>query len=142
MLFLLFIYLILLLLIGWTAGLQARQPKNFYIAGQSAGILDVTLSLCATILGSSAILGTLSLTQTIGWAASWLMLCAGGGLLCLLPLAKYVRRYGKFTFPDLLESFYGKELRLLACALIPVTWTGVIAAQIIGGGKIISFVTL
>lgn len=138
---LLILYAVIFIMIGILSSFTAQRSKDFYVAGQKGSIFSITSSLLSTILGSSAILGTISLSQTTGWAASWLMICGSLGLICLIPLAKYVRRYGQFTLPDLLEKFYGIELKCLACLMIPVAWTGVIAAQIIGSAKILSYVT-
>jgi SSS family solute:Na+ symporter len=135
------LYLFCFILMGITAALKIKGPADFYAAGKHCGIASITCSLLATILGSSAILGTLSMSQKTGWASAWLMLCGTIGLLCLIPLAKNVRRYGNFTLTDLLGLFYGQPVKRLACLLIPVAWTGVIAAQIIGSGKILAFLT-
>jgi len=141
MLILLFIYLTVFIGIGMLAALYVKKTEDFYVAGRHGSIALISLSLLSTILGSSAILGTISLSQHTGWAASWMMLSGSLGLLCLIPLAKFVRRCGQYTLPELLESFYGKASKQLACAMIPIAWTGVVAAQIIGSGKIISFMT-
>ncbi len=138
---LIIIYFTVLILIGIFSAFQNKNSDDFYVAGKRCGLLYVTSSLLATILGSSAILGTISLSQHSGWSASWLMLCGSIGLLLLIPLAKYVRRYGKFTIADMLESFYGPQIKRIACTIIPIAWTGVIAAQIIGCGKIFAFLT-
>ena len=141
MIFILGLYIGLFLLLGFTCALTRTRPDEFFISRKSGSTINVSLSLLSTILGSSAILGTISLSQTIGWAASWMMISASAGLLALMPLAKYVRRYGRFTLPDLLETFYGPHMKRIACVMIPIAWTGVIAAQIIGSARILSFVT-
>lgn len=141
MIFILGFYIGLFLLLGFVCALTRTRPDEFFISRKSGSTINVSLSLVSTILGSSAILGTISLSQTIGWASAWMMISASAGLLALMPLAKYVRRYGRFTLPDLLETFYGPRMKQIACALIPVAWTGVIAAQIIGSARILSFVT-
>jgi SSS family solute:Na+ symporter len=137
----LIIYIMVFLAIGAFASFSIKRSDDFYVAGRKESVCNVTLSLLSTILGSSAILGTISLSQKTGWAASWMMICGSLGLLCLIPLAKYVRRYGQFTLPDLLEKFYGTEMKRMACILIPIAWTGVIAVQVIGSAKIISYIT-
>ena len=141
MIFALTLYLLIFTAIGIWSAFHTQNSSDFYAAGRSASPLSVTLSLLATILGSSAILGTISLSKTTGWASAWLMLCGSLGLLLLIPLTKFIRRHEQFTLPDLLEKFYGIEMKRLACLMIPVAWIGVIAAQIIGSAKVISFIT-
>ncbi len=134
-------FFILLLLIGFKVSAKTKNPSQFYIAGGSNSLWITTASLLATILGSSAILGTISLSFKIGWAAVWLMLSASLGLFALVPLSKYVRRYGQFTLPELFGKFFGPQAFRISSIMIPIAWTGVIAAQIIGGGKILNAVT-
>ncbi|HRZ39508.1 MAG TPA: sodium:solute symporter family protein, partial [Candidatus Omnitrophota bacterium] len=131
----------LLLYIGFQVAHQAKDPSQFYVAGAGNPVWLTTASLLATILGSSAILGTISLSSKIGWAAIWLMGSASLGLFALVPLSKYVRRHGRFTLPELFEKFFGRQAFIVSSAIIPIAWTGVIAAQVIGGGKILSAAT-
>ncbi|MEW5895381.1 MAG: sodium:solute symporter family protein [Candidatus Omnitrophota bacterium] len=141
MIFILILYLILFMGIGVTAARQIHSPEEFYVAGRKGSVFSITMSLWSTIMGSSAVLGTISLSHQQGWASAWLLLSGTIGLLCLVPMAKYVCAWKKFTLPELLGTFFGPEMKRLACIMIPVAWIGVIAAQIIGSAKIISFMT-
>ncbi len=136
--FIVVIYLIVILIAGFYPGLKVKTPSDYYVAGKKASLTAVTLSLLATILGGSAILGTIELGQSSGWPAIWFLTSASLGLFALTPLAKYVSRYGKYTLPGLIERFYGKDARFMAALIIPLAWIGVIAAQIIAGAKIIA----
>ena len=46
-------------------------------------------------------------------------------------------RSGKYSLPDLVENLYGKGPRLVATIVIPVAWTGIVAAQIIAAAKLL-----
>ena len=130
-------YFFVVIVIGIISWFKVKTPADYYIAGKQAGVFHVSGSLLATILGGSAILGTIELSHSIGWAALWLLLSAAIGLLFLVPISKYVNRYGNFTLPELLGRFYGKRTELIASAIIPAAWTGIIAAQIITAGKVL-----
>lgn len=132
------IYFILILLIGVYSAFKIKSPSDYYVAGKNAGWLPVSGSLLATILGGSAILGTIELSQQTGWPALWFLFCAALGLFVLTPLAKYVRRYGKYTLPELLGHFFGKRAETISAVIIPVAWLGIVAAQIIAAAKIIA----
>ncbi|MGL4402175.1 MAG: sodium:solute symporter family protein, partial [Fusobacteriaceae bacterium] len=67
----------------------------------------------------------------------WFMLCGALGLSLLYPLIPKFRGFKGYNLPDLLGSFYGKEIKLLASVIIPVAWIGVVGAQIIGAAQII-----
>lgn len=140
-LFFVVLYLCLLLGIGFFSSKRTKKNRDYYIAGNNIKTPALTLSLLATILGSSAILGSINLASTQGWAASWFLLSASIGLFILVALAKYVRRFGKFTLPELLGDFYGEKAQKLASLIIPIAWIGIIAAQLIGASKILASIT-
>ncbi len=132
------VYLGIILFIGFSSLFKIKTPADYYVAGKNAGLAFVSGSLLATILGGSAILGTIELSAKIGWPAVWFLFCAALGLFLLVPLAKKVRRYGRFTLPELLGFFYGNRAQTVASAIIPVAWLGIVAAQIIAAAKILS----
>lgn len=132
------LYLLLMLGIGIHSSKRIKTSKDFFVAGKRGNLWQVTGSLLATILGSSAILGTANLAYTQGWAAAWMMLSAALGLLVLAPLAARVSRMGKYTLPQLVGDFYGKQAKRIASVIIPLAWVGIVAAQIIGAAKILN----
>jgi len=132
------VYFLFIVGIGVYSAFQVKKPDDYYVAGKRAGLLPVSGSLLATILGGSAVLGTIELSQNVGWPALWFLFSAAMGLLVLVPLSKYVRRYGNFTLPELLGSFYGKNAETIASLIIPLAWIGIVAAQIIAAAKILS----
>lgn len=132
------IYFLGVLIIGVLSYFKIKTPDDYYVAGKKAGLIPVSGSLLATILGGSAILGTIELSQQIGWAALWFLFSAAIGLLILVPLSKKVKRFGNFTLPELLGKFYGKKTEIIASVIIPVAWLGIVAAQIIAAAKILS----
>src|SRR5690554_356265 len=132
------IYFFLVVLLGIFSWFDIKKPSDYYVASKKARVIPVTGSLLATILGGSAILGTIELSQNIGWPALWLLFCASLGLFILAPLSRYVSRYGKYSLPGLLGHFYGEKARLISSIVIPFAWLGIIAAQIIAAGKILA----
>lgn len=132
------VYFIFIIGIGVYSAFKIKTPSDYYVAGKKAGLIPVSGSLLATILGGSAILGTIELSQNIGWAALWFLFCAALGLFALIPLSKYVRRFGNYTLPELLGSFYGKKTEIIASIIIPLAWVGIVAAQIIAAAKILN----
>jgi len=127
-----------MILIGIFSARKIRTGKDYYVAGKRGNIWQITGSLLATILGSSAILGTADLALTQGWAAAWLLLCASLGLLILVPVSMVVRRKGKYTLPQMIGDFYGTEAKMISSFIISIAWIGIIAAQIIGAAKILN----
>jgi len=131
-------YFVFIVGIGLYSAFQIKNPEDYYVAGKKAGLVPVSGSLLATILGGSAVLGTIELSQKTGWAALWFLLCAAFGLFALVPISKYVKRFGNFTLPELLGTFYGKKAETIASLIIPIAWLGIVAAQIIAAAKILT----
>jgi len=127
-----------MILIGIVSSRKIRSERDYYVAGKRGNLWQITGSLLATILGSSAILGTADLALTQGWAASWLLLCASAGLFLLVPFSMIVRRQGKYTLPQMIGDFYGVEAKMISSFIISFAWIGIIAAQIIGAAKILT----
>ncbi|HYQ56541.1 MAG TPA: sodium:solute symporter family protein [Draconibacterium sp.] len=131
------IYFLFIICIGIYSAFRIKQPGDYYVAGKKAGLWQVSGSLLATILGGSAILGTIELSQDIGWAALWFLFSAALGLFILAPISKYVSRYGNYTLPELLGKFYGRKAESFSTIIIPLAWVGVVAAQIIAAAQIL-----
>lgn len=132
------IYFTAVLAIGVYSAFKIKSAGDYYVAGKKAGLIPVSGSLLATILGGSAILGTIELSQEIGWAALWFLFSAAAGLTVLIPLSKQVKRAGNYTLPEMIGRFYGKKAENISSAIIPLAWLGIIAAQIIAAAKIVS----
>jgi SSS family solute:Na+ symporter len=127
-----------MVVIGIYSARKIRTTADYLVAGNRGNVWQITGSLLATILGSSAILGSCDLAFHQGWAAAWLLLSGALGLLLLVFVAPLVKRNGKYTLPQLIGDQYGKEAKVLASFIIPIAWIGVIAAQIIGGAKVMN----
>jgi SSS family solute:Na+ symporter len=118
---------------------RAMGSDNFFVAGRSGSSLFITGSLLATIIGGSAIMVTSSLGFTRGLSGAWWLLVGSVGLIALgIFLAKKVREFGLYTLPELVEKQYNRWVALAGSILIVVAWIGVIGAQIIAAGSIMS----
>ncbi len=128
----------MLIILSFRAYKKIKGSDDFYAAGKNVGYKGVWGSLLATILGGSAVIGTVNFSTDHGWAAAWFMLCAALGLLMLIPFVPKARKFANFTITELIGNFYGNNARRFANILIPIAWTGVTAAQIIAAGKILN----
>lgn len=133
----LIVYALILFLIGIYSYLKIKTPFDYFLAGKRTGFWQISGSLLATILGGSAILGTIGLAESQSWASAWYILAASLGLLGLLPIVRKVYSKGKFTLPELMGQYYGESARRVTSLIIPVAWLGIVAAQIIAGAQIL-----
>lgn len=131
-----YIYLALALTVGCLCSRKLHSPDDFYVAGRKAGTLQVAGSLLATILGSSAILGSIDFAYARGWAGAWFMLCGAAGLLVLSFLVHRLFAFRGYHLPALLGTFYGEGVKRMSAAVIALAWIGVVGAQLIGAAEI------
>lgn len=136
------VYLAAVISIGIYAFFKVEKTSDYYISGKRGSQWQITGSLYATIMGGSAILGTIEMSQKTGWPAVWFLLSASMGLFVLAFLSKRINILGHYTLTELIQLFYGKKAKTLAGILIPVAWTGIVAAQIIAGAKILDSLQL
>ena len=133
------IYFVAMLVIGLVSRRRARGSDNFFVAGRSGTSLFITGSLLATIIGGSAVMVTSSLGFSRGLSGAWWLLVGSAGLIALgIFLARKVREFGLYTLPELVEKQYNRWVALAGSILIVVAWIGVIGAQIIAAGSIMS----
>ncbi len=133
----LIVYLVFLIVIAVRSARRVRDIPDFFVARKRASAKAVAGSLVATILGGSAVIGAVDSGARLGGAASWFMLVGALGLLALIPFAGRAYSHGKYALPDLVENLYGKGPRLVASLVIPIAWTGIVAAQIIAAAKLL-----
>ena len=133
----LFVYLVFLIIIAIRSARRVRDIPDFFVARKGASAKAVAGSLVATILGGSAVIGAVDSGAKLGGAATWFMITGALGLVALIPFAGRAYSHGKYALPDLVENLYGKGPRLVASLVIPVAWTGIVAAQIIAAAKLL-----
>ena len=133
----LIVYLVFLIAVAVRSARRVKDIPDFFVARKRASAKAVAGSLVATILGGSAVIGAVDSGARLGGAASWFMLVGALGLLVLIPFAGRAYSHGKYALPDLVENLYGKGPRLVASLVIPIAWTGIVAAQIIAAAKLL-----
>jgi SSS family solute:Na+ symporter len=133
------VYFLIIIAIGVVSRRKARQADDFFVAGRKSSAWFVTGSLLATIIGGSATLVMAGLGFTQGLTGAWWLLVGSIGLVVLgLFFARKVRKFALYTLPELIEKQYDRRVAMASSILIVIAWIGVIAAQIIAAGTIMS----
>ena len=133
------LYFLGMLAIGVASRRKARGADDFFVAGRRSSSPLIIGSLLATIVGGSATIGMAGLGFKQGLTGAWWLLVGSIGLVFLgLFLAKKVRSLALYTLPELVEKQYERRMALATSILIVIAWTGIIAAQIIAAGQILS----
>lgn len=136
------IYIFFMIVIGILSHFKIKNISDYYVSGKKGSWWQVSGSLFATVVGGSAILGTIELSREAGWAAICFLGSASAGLFVLGLIAPKVSRLGHYTLPEMLGLFYGTKAERTASLMIPVAWLGIISVQIIAGAKTLDFLNI
>ncbi|NIB40886.1 sodium:solute symporter family protein [Pseudomaricurvus alkylphenolicus] len=132
--------------VGWylarkEAG-HAHQEGDFALGGRSLPVSVVAVTMALTVLGTAHILGVFEMAWTLGASAVWfsiahvillVVVCASTGL--------WVRRMGVSTVPEILETFFGRNTRLLVSCVMAGVIFGILTIETQGIGIIIASMT-
>ncbi len=141
-LFFIFSIFTLFLIIGFLDFKKAQHINGYVLANKKQDALSVGLSLSATIMGASSTIGMAALVYKIGLPGVWWLLSGVLGLLILqFFLAKKANILNVMTLPEAMGKFYGEHARTFSAILIVIAWSGIVAAQFIAAGKVLSVIT-
>jgi len=130
-------YFLFMLFVGWRS--RHQSAESYWVAERRYSTGRITMSLVATIFGASSTMGIIGLGYSRGLTGAWWALIGGIALIPFaLLLASRVRALNVYTLPDILKGAYGEKVAVPAGVMISVAWCGVIAAQLIAGGRIVS----
>ncbi len=130
-------YFSVMLFVGWKS--RHQSADSYWVAGRRYSTGRITMSLVATIFGASSTMGIIGLGYSRGLTGAWWSLVGGIALIPFaLLLAPRVRGLDVYTLPDILKRAYGERVAVPAGVMITVAWCGVIAAQLIAGGRLMA----
>jgi len=133
------IFLLILLLIGLLNSRSRRKADDYFVAGRSRRFWSVFFSLGATVIGGSATLGLCGLAAENGFSAAVWLWGGAAGLICAgFFVAGAVVGEKVYTVPEFLGMFYSRWISRSASLVIVTAWTGVIAAQLLAVGHVVS----
>lgn len=137
------IYMILMLGVGYYFLRKNKDPDDYFVGGRKMKSMHVGLSVVATDVGGGFSIGLGGLGFIMGIAGSW-MLFTGliGAWLTAVVLIPKVSKLGKaknfYTFPQIFEHYYGRNVALLAGIISAIGYIGFTSSQILAGAKLAS----
>ena len=132
----------LLLYIAMTMAIGIRAKATTlekFILGDRLGTKALVATIVSTFYGASAILGGVSLTYQMGLGVIWFMVPFYLGNIAIVLLLKKIADSKRYTLPDFLGDFYGKEFAIASSVLLATLC--LIPEEIIAGGKILATFT-
>ena len=124
----------------WAAGLRLPRRggglESFFLADRRLGSLRVAFSLCASWIGAASLLVSTDEAFRDGLSAIWIMgVPAVATLIVFLALTRPIRARAGSTLPDLMESRYGRSVRVMTTILIVWYMTVLAASQMVAAGS-------
>ena len=138
-----FIYVLVMLGIGWKTSRKTRSSSDFFLADRSLKAWVTAISSTASSESAWAVLGTVGLAYKEGLSAIWFLPgCLMGYLINWFFIAEKIRKRSEeiqaVTLPDYIENYFNDKnhlLRLISVIIIFFCMIAYVAAQFTAIGK-------
>lgn len=133
------VYLILLLGVGYMASKTVKNQEDFMVAGRSATKIMLLATFVGTVSSGSTWIGGAGFYYKFGWSQIWQGpgTCIPG-VIILLFIGPYLRRFAQFTVSDFYETRYrSKKIRMIAASIIVCLYFTIMIAQLMSGARVV-----
>jgi SSS family solute:Na+ symporter len=142
LLILLLVYSVGLVALGAWIGRAVRKSEDFFVGGRALGAGLLFSTFMAANIGAGSTVNATGLAYHHGLSAWWWNGSAGIGTLVLAfwigpKIWRLASQHGFLTVGDFLENRFGRDVRLLATAIIWVGSLSIYAGQIIGASAVL-----
>ncbi|MEM8963283.1 MAG: sodium:solute symporter family protein [Acidobacteriota bacterium] len=135
------IYLAFLVAVSMSKARGVKTQEDFMVAGRGVTAIVLVGTLVCTWIGSGSLFGGAGRAYRNGFSALWMSAGAWVGLAIVFWLAPRVRKIAQFTVPDILETRYNAQARVLGTVAIVIAYLTIAGYQFIGGGRLVSILT-
>ncbi len=130
----LFVYLALMVGLGFYAQRRKQNVEDYFVAGRRRGPATIACLWIAAWIGGASIVGTSARIYELGVTGIWYILAiALGCLLFGLTMARRVKQHGDrhqhLTYPDFIEQHYDNRTRAVATITTVLAYTAYTAGQ-------------
>jgi len=140
------VYLVILIVIGVYAARRMKRLDDFVLGGRTIGPLAAAISERASGESSWFLLGLPGAAYAAGFTTFWSVIGIAFGIFCswvflAVPLRRQTEKYGALTIPDYFAARFGanaRTLRVISMLIIIFFYTLYVAAQFVGGGKLLN----
>ena len=128
------VYLVIATVIGLWCSKKVKNTEDYYIASRSFNMFVITATVCASILGGSAMIGRGGIMYSQGVVGILLGLPYLLGMYVFTFMSGRIQRIGELnnikSIPDLMEYRFGRKTRFLVAGLIAFAMMATVASQI------------
>lgn len=135
------LYMIGMLLVGVWFVKRIRNTGDFYVAGRTLGPFVLTATVCASIIGGSAMMGRAGIAYTTGFKAIMTAIPYLIGMFIFSAIAGRIQEVGAArninSIPELFHYRFSRNARCVLALMIVFTMMGTVAAQVTATATII-----
>lgn len=138
------VYLLGMLGIGVYFVKRIKNTGDYYVAGRTLGPFVLTATVCASIIGGSAMMGRAGVAYTTGFKAVMTALPYLIGMFIFSFIAGRIQDVGAKrninSIPELFQLRFGKTAKCILAVMIVFTMMGTVAAQVTATATIIKLI--
>lgn len=127
-------YLLFILGVGLWYMKRIKSDSDFYVAGRSLETVVMKATVCATIIGGSAMMGRAANAYNEGIVCVITALPYLIGMLCFSAYSGKIQQvgvqYNIASIPELMEMRFGRMAKLCMSFLVAFAMVGTVAAQV------------
>lgn len=138
-----FIYMVVMLGVGFFFMRKNTSQEDYYVGGRSIGSIHIGLSVVATDVGGGFSIGLGGLGFAMGISGSWMLFTgligAWMAAVLLIPRVKSDPAFARFfTFPQIIGYLYNSSTAKVAAIICFLGYVGFTSSQLLAGAKLAS----
>ena len=138
------LYLLCMLGVGIHFVKRIKGEEDFYVADRSLGPMVLLATVCATIIGGSAMMGRAGKAYSEGFICVMTALPYMIGMFVFSGISGRIQQLGVrheiTSIPELMGKRFGTGTKILASALVAFAMMGTVAAQVSATATILKLV--
>ncbi len=138
------VYMLGMLGIGVWFVRRIKNTRDYYVAGRTLGPFVLTATVCASIIGGSAMMGRAGIAYTTGFKAVMTAIPYLIGMYIFSAIAGRIQEIGAKhninSIPELFEYRFGKTAKCILAVMIVFTMMGTVAAQVTATATILKLI--
>lgn len=138
------VYLLFMLGVGVWFVKRIKGTGDYYVAGRTLNSFVLTATVCATIIGGSAMMGRAGVAYTTGFKAVMTAVPYLLGMYIFSGISGRIQQVGAQhnvqSIPDLFDRRFGKAAKVILAVMVAFAMAGTVAAQVTATATIIKLV--
>ena len=138
------LYLLFMLVVGVWFVRRIKGEDDFYVAGRTLGPVVLMATVCATIIGGSAMMGRAGKAYSEGFICVMTAIPYMLGMFVFSGISGRIQQIGSqhniTSIPDLFGRRFGNAARLILSVMIALAMMGTVAAQVSATATIVNLV--